>query len=201
MTFVIAARRRSPPSRWPAPTRGFRCTASTASGATTPSTRRRWASTGARAAVLLRQARRRVVPVAERQPARCRTRRARPNLHHEIELVVAIGTGGRDIAAADARAARLGLRGRPRHDAPRPAGRGEEAGPAVGHRQGLRAARRRSSAIQPDRATGEHRRAARSGSRSTARRASDGDLSEMIWSVAEIDRATCRRTSSCSPAT
>ena len=32
----------------------------------------------------------------------------------------------------------LGLRGRARHDAPRPAGRGEEARPAVGHRQGLR---------------------------------------------------------------
>ncbi len=42
----------------------------------------------------------------------CRCRRARPapspiptltkNLHHEIELVVAIGTGGRNIKAADA---------------------------------------------------------------------------------------------------
>ena len=53
------------------------------------------------------------------------------NLHHEIELVVAIGKGGRDIAAADAMRAHLGLRRRPRHDAARPAERGQEAGPAV----------------------------------------------------------------------
>ena len=32
------------------------------------------------------------------------------DLHHEVELVVAIGNGGRDIAAADAMAPRLGLR-------------------------------------------------------------------------------------------
>ena len=36
------------------------------------------------------------------------------------------------------RCARLRLRRRPRHDAARPAGRSEEAGPALGDRQGLR---------------------------------------------------------------
>ena len=60
------------------------------------------------------------------------------NLHHELEWVVAIGKRGRDIAAADALLVHLGLCGRARHDAPRPAGGDEEAGPSMGDRQGLR---------------------------------------------------------------
>ena len=60
------------------------------------------------------------------------------NLHHEIELVVAIGKAGRNIAAADARGPHLRLRRGPRHDAARPAVRAARQGPSMGRRQGLR---------------------------------------------------------------
>ena len=40
------------------------------------------------------------------------------NFHHEIELVVAIGTGGRDIQAADAHKHIYGYAVGPGHDAP-----------------------------------------------------------------------------------
>ena len=57
--------------------------------------------------------------------------------HHEIELVAAIGSGGRVISVARERA-RLRLCGRPGHDPARPATRAARQGPAVGTRQGLR---------------------------------------------------------------
>ena len=57
------------------------------------------------------------------------------DFHHEIELVVAIGTGGRDIKAADARkhifGYAVGL------DMTRRDLQGEETGPPLVHRQGL----------------------------------------------------------------
>ena len=81
-------RRASP---WPAPRRASRCTASTASAATTPTTCARWATTRARAAGLLHEARR-CARRQRREP--CRIRRGTANLHHEIELVVAIGIAG-----------------------------------------------------------------------------------------------------------
>ena len=59
-------------------------------------------------------------------------------LHHEMELVVAIGEGGANIAEADALRACLGLRRRPGHDPARPAERRQEGGQALGHGQGLR---------------------------------------------------------------
>jgi fumarylpyruvate hydrolase len=43
-----------------------------------------------------------IVPVAEGETGRIDYPTLTANLHHEIELVVAIGTGGRHIAAADA---------------------------------------------------------------------------------------------------
>ncbi len=43
-----------------------------------------------------------VVPVADGETGQVEYPTLTGNLHHEIELVVAIGTGGRDIAAADA---------------------------------------------------------------------------------------------------
>ena len=45
-----------------------------------------------------------VVPVAEGETARLAYPSLTKNLHHEVELVVAIGRGGRDIRAADAMA-------------------------------------------------------------------------------------------------
>ena len=59
------------------------------------------------------------------------------NLHHEVELVVAIGKGGSNIAAADALAAHLRLRRGLGHDTARFAKRHEKAGPPVVHWQGL----------------------------------------------------------------
>ena len=107
------------------------------------------------------------------------------NLHHEVELVVAIGTGGRDIAAADAMQPHLGLRRRPRHDAPRPAGRGEEAGPALGHRQGLRPV----GADRPDRAgrrvpVERRRRAITLEVNGKVRQTST--IGKLIWNIGEI---------------
>src|SRR5437764_13638806 len=43
-----------------------------------------------------------VVPVDEGERARIAYPSLTKNLHHEVELVVAIGSGGRDIAAAQA---------------------------------------------------------------------------------------------------
>lgn len=43
-----------------------------------------------------------VLPVAESQTGRMHYPSLTKDLHHEVELVVAIGTGGRNIAAADA---------------------------------------------------------------------------------------------------
>ena len=43
-----------------------------------------------------------VLPVADGSTGTMRYPTLTSNLHHEVELVVAIGTGGRDIAAADA---------------------------------------------------------------------------------------------------
>ena len=54
------------------------------------------------------------------------------NLHHEIELVVAIGKRGMQLARRDSQRCRLWLRNRPRHDAPRPAKRNAREEAAVG---------------------------------------------------------------------
>ena len=107
------------------------------------------------------------------------------DVHHEIELVVALGEGRRGHPGRQGARLRLRLCGRPRHDAARPAGRGKKTGrpwevgkafehsaPCGEHRAGER-----------DRPS---RRRARSGSRSTARCAQKGDLNQMIWKVPEM---------------
>ena len=60
------------------------------------------------------------------------------DLHHEIEMVVAIGKDGADIPVEKALDHVFGYGVGPRHDAPRPPGRSEEDGPAVGDGQGVR---------------------------------------------------------------
>ena len=108
---------------------------------------------------------------------------ATKNLHHEIELVVAIGGRGVEARARAGARARLRLRGRARHDAARPAERHAREEAAVGHRQVVR--RSRADRADP---SGQQRsgilRAARSGSTSTARAGRQGDLADMIWDVA-----------------
>ena len=47
---------------------------------------------------------------------------ATADLHHEIEMIVAIGKDGADIPVEKALNLRVRLRGGARHDAPRPAG-------------------------------------------------------------------------------
>ena len=69
------------------------------------------------------------------------------DLHHEVELVVALKAGRREHRAGQGAGPRVGLRRRPGPDAPRPAGRRQEDGPPVGHGQGLRRVR----AVQPAR--------------------------------------------------
>ena len=141
-----------------------RCTASTASAATTPSTRARWATipTASRRS----SSRRPPTPwsrTAARSPIRPRPRTCTTRSSWSSRSARA----ARDIAADEALEPRLRLCGRPRHDAARPAGRSQEdaagpgrsARPSTIRRRARRWCRRARSAI---------RRAARSGSRSTA---------------------------------
>ena len=65
------------------------------------------------------------------------------DVHHEIEMVVALKSGRHEHSRRARARPRLRLRRRPRHDASRPAGRGEEARPAVGDRQGVSSIPRR----------------------------------------------------------
>jgi 2-keto-4-pentenoate hydratase/2-oxohepta-3-ene-1,7-dioic acid hydratase in catechol pathway len=80
----------------------FPCAASTASAATTPNTPWKWASPAAsrRSSSSSRPTRWWRCPPGETGEIDYPSLTA--NLHHEIELVVAIGTGGRNIKAADA---------------------------------------------------------------------------------------------------
>ena len=89
------------------------------------------------------------------------------DVHHEIEMVVALKSGGTDIPVEQGAGLRLRLWRRPRHDAPRPAGQGQGDGPALGSRQGLRGigALLAAGAGERDRPS---RPRARSGSTSTA---------------------------------
>ena len=107
---------------------------------------------------------------------------ATKDVHFEIELVVALKSGGANIKPADAMKHVFGYARRHRHDAARPAGRGQEAGAAVGGRQGVRAfgalhgagARRSTSEIPAKGAiwldvNGERKQT--------------GDLNQMIWDI------------------
>ena len=92
------------------------------------------------------------------------------NYHYEIELVAALGKGGRNVPVEQALVARLRLHDRPRHDAARPAARDGRREEAVGDRQELRplgadgaaAPRRRRRPLHEgrDHAEGERRRQA-----------------------------------------
>jgi fumarylpyruvate hydrolase len=105
------------------------------------------------------------------------------NLHHEIELVVAIGRGGRDIAADEALGHVFGygvgvdLTRRDLQNAAKKTGRPWEMGKAF-DRSAPCSALRPAADVTPDRGAisirvnGETRQAS--------------DLSQMIWSVAEV---------------
>jgi fumarylpyruvate hydrolase len=125
-----------------------------------------------------------VVPVAEGETGVIDYPSLTKNLHHEIELVVAIGGGGRDIAAADAfkhiygyaiglDMTRRDLQGEAKKlGRPWCIGKGFDQSAPVG-------------AIHPATATGELSHGAISLSVNGQMRQA-GDLSQLIWSVAEI---------------
>ena len=129
-----------PRSRRQQPRHISRCAASTASAATSPTMRARWApprrlESRPRQPGVLHEAGRRRSSSAVSVPYPPGT----SDLHHEVELVVALGRMRRRRTAGRCRdVAGVRLRRRPGPDPPRPAGRGQGQGPALGHRQGLR---------------------------------------------------------------
>ena len=80
------------------------------------------------------------------------------DMHHEVELVVALKSGGRNIAVDEGARPRLGLRRRHRSHPPRPADRLARHQAAVGDRQGVR----RLGAVRPA-AAGERDRPSEQG--------------------------------------
>jgi fumarylpyruvate hydrolase len=124
-----------------------------------------------------------VVPVPEGETGAIAYPSLTKNLHHEIELVVAIGKGGRDIAAADAfrhiygyavglDMTRRDLQGEAKKlGRPWCIGKGFDQSAPIGP-------------IHPAAVTGELSRGAISLSVNGQLRQS-GDLSQLIWSVAE----------------
>ena len=104
-----------------------------------------------------------IVPVLPGAVGRMAYPLATKNLHHEIEMVVAIGRAGVKLTPGARARARLRLRDRPRHDAPRPAERHAREEAAVGHRQVVRAGGadrrdRAGRARRPPRARRHHAR-------------------------------------------
>jgi fumarylpyruvate hydrolase len=105
------------------------------------------------------------------------------NLHHEIELVVAIGTGGRDIAAADAvkhiwgYAVGLDMTRRDLQNEMKKQGRPWSIGKGFDESAPI-------GPLQPIARTGELTRGAITLSVNGVQR-QKGDLAELIWNVAE----------------
>ena len=123
------------------------------------------------------------VPVADGEVGRVAYPTLTHNLHHEVELVVAIGVGGRHIAAADALshiwgyAIGLDMTRRDLQAEMKKGGRPWCIGKAFEQSAPL-------SAIVPLATTGELRRGAITLSVNGQQR-QKGDLSELIWNVAE----------------
>ena len=107
------------------------------------------------------------------------------DMHHEVELVVALKSGGRNIPTDEGARLHLRLRRRHRPDPPRPADRLARHQAAVGGRQGVRrfGAVRAAQAGRRDRPSeqGPHRAQG-----ATARCARTAISTQMIWNVPEI---------------
>ena len=106
------------------------------------------------------------------------------DVHHEIEMVVALKSGGKDIPVEKALDMRLRLWRRPRHDAPRPARESERYGPSMGGRKAFEASAP-CSPLVPASAIGHPDHGAiwldLNGERKQT-----GDLNQMIWKVPEM---------------
>jgi len=124
-----------------------------------------------------------VVPVAEGEVGEIAYPPLTANLHHEIELVVALGIGGRDIAAADAvkhiwgYAVGLDMTRRDLQNEMKKQGRPWCIGKAFDESAPI-------GPLQPIARTGELTRGAITLDVNGTQR-QKGDLSELIWSVAE----------------
>ena len=124
-----------------------------------------------------------LVSVADGETGRMAYPTQTANLHHEVELVVAIGTGGRDIAAADAArhiwgyAIGLDMARRALHNDMKKQGRPWEIGKAFDESAPI-------GPLHPAATVGDLTRGAITlAVNGTVRQ--KGDLSELIWSVAE----------------
>ena len=131
------ARRRSFPSQ--ELRSSFPCGGSIASDATTPRTRARWAPIPAREPPFFFQKPTDAIQIVPPgmtidHPYPTLTK----NYHYEVELVAALGKGGRDMPPERALDLRDGVHGRPRHDAARSPARDGRREEAVGDRQELR---------------------------------------------------------------
>ena len=126
-----------------------------------------------------------VLPVAEGETRPDAYPSLTKSLHHEVELVVAIGTGGRDIPAADAMqhvwgyAVGLDMTRRDLQGEAKKLGRPWDIGKGFDH----------SAPIGPIHRAAEckvERRHAGSRSRSTAQMRQQSTIGKLIWNIAEI---------------
>ncbi len=124
-----------------------------------------------------------LLPVAEGETGRMAYPTLTEDLHHEVELVVAIGTGGRDIAAADAAghiwgyAVGLDMTRRDLQGQMKKQGRPWEIGKAFEQSAPI-------GPVVPKTRSGELLRGAITLDVNGQRRQT-GDLADLIWSVAE----------------
>jgi fumarylpyruvate hydrolase len=131
-----------------------------------------------------------VLPVAEGQAGRMAYPPMTQNLHHEIELVVALGAGGRDIPVENAAeliwgyAIGLDMTRRDLQNDMKKQGRPWSIGKAFDHSAPI-------GPIHPKADTGELRRGAITLEVNGQRRQT-GDLSDLIWSVNETIAALSR---------
>jgi fumarylpyruvate hydrolase len=104
------------------------------------------------------------------------------DLHHEIELVVALKSGGSQHRRRGGDGPCLRLRGRRRPDPARPAGRRQGQEPSLGRGQGLRRQRpdRRHRPGRPARPDGAITLAVNGQPRQS------GQIADMIWTIPEI---------------
>jgi fumarylpyruvate hydrolase len=106
------------------------------------------------------------------------------DVHHEVEMVVALKSGGKNIPVDKALDHVWGYGVGPGHDAPRPAGHRQGDGPPVGNRQGVRAVGPGGPAA-PVSAVG-HPASGLVQMKVNGKPKQTGDLNQMIWKVPEM---------------
>ena len=110
---------------------------------------------------------------------------ATADLHHEVEMIVALAARRPRYRGRSRARARVRLRRRTRSDAPRPAGDRESQEPAVGFGEGVRSVRAGLGAA-PRATTSRHPRAARLTLSVNGTLRQRADIADMIFTVPEI---------------